>query len=92
MTAYYEELMELWKAGKFFDAIKYFSRWMQEGLVTEKEVESFNKPLSKFLEFIEVECEENPEVVFALYEMVKKDRPKWKFRPAYEPAWNSGRP
>jgi hypothetical protein len=66
MTAYYEELMELWKAGNFFDAIKYFSRWMPEGLVSEKEIESFNQNLSKFWEFIEAECEENAEVMFSL--------------------------
>lgn len=27
MNAYYEEIMELWKAGDFFDAIGYFSQW-----------------------------------------------------------------
>ncbi len=74
MTAYYEEIMELWKAGKFVEAIRFFSQWMSKGLVTEKETESFNKNLSKFWEFIEVECEENGEVMFSLYEMLKKAR------------------
>ncbi|HUL38572.1 MAG TPA: hypothetical protein VLW47_12895 [Thermodesulfobacteriota bacterium] len=74
MTTYYEELMELWKAGKFFDPIRYFSRWMSEGLVSEEEIESFNKNLSKFWEIVEVECEENPEVMFTLYEMLRNAR------------------
>ena len=74
MTAYYEEIMELWKAGKFFDAIRYFSRWMPEGLVSEEESKSFKKDLAKFWELVEVECGENAEVVFTLYEMLKKAR------------------
>jgi len=76
MTAYYEEIMELWKAGKFFDAIRYFSRWVLKGLVSEEESKSFKKDLSRFWEFVEVECEENAEVVFTLYEMLKEAR-KW---------------
>ena len=74
MTAYYEEIMELWKAGKFFDAISYFDQWISKGLLSNQEMESFNKHLSKFWEFIEVECEENAEVMFSLYEMLKKAR------------------
>ena len=45
MTAYYEEIMELWKEGNFLDAIRYFSRWMPKGLVSEEESESFKKGL-----------------------------------------------
>ena len=74
MTAYYEEIMELWKAGKFFDAISCFGQWIPEGLVTQEEIESFNKDLAKFWELVEVECEENPEVMFNLYQMLKKAR------------------
>jgi len=74
MTAYYEEIMELWKEGKFSDAIGYFDQWISKGLLSEQEMESFNKNLSKFWEFIEVECEENAEVMFSLYEMLKKAR------------------
>jgi hypothetical protein len=72
MTAHYEEIMELWKAGKFSDAISYFSRWIQEGLLSKEGIESFNRNLAKFWEFVEVECEKNPEVMFSLYEMLKK--------------------
>lgn len=74
MTAYYEEIMELWKAGKFFDAIRYFSRWIPEGLVSEEKRKSFNRELGKFWELVEVECGKNAEVVFTLYEMLKKAR------------------
>jgi hypothetical protein len=74
VTAYYVEIMELWKVGKFFDAIRYFSRWMPEGLVSEEETETFNRNLAEFWELIEVECEENPEVMFTLYEMLKKTK------------------
>jgi len=66
MTAYYEEIMELWKAGKFFDAINCFSQWIPKGLVTQEEIESFSKNLLKFWELVEVECEENAEVMFNL--------------------------
>ena len=74
MSAYYEEIMELWKAGKFFDAIRYFSQWMPEGLVSEEESKSFKKELARFWEIVEVECGENGEVMFALYHMLKKER------------------
>jgi hypothetical protein len=72
MTIYYKEIMELWKAGKFFDAISYFSQWIPEGLVTQEEIESFNQYLSKFWELVELECEKNAEVIFDLYQMLKK--------------------
>lgn len=74
MTAHYEQIVELWKAGKFFDAVRYFSRWTTEGLVSEKESESFWKDLVIFWKFVEVECEQNPEFVFALYEALRKTR------------------
>ncbi len=74
MSIYYEEIMELWKAGKFFDAIRYFSWWMQKGLLSEEEDQSFRKELPKFWELVEAECEENPEVTFSLYQMLKKAR------------------
>jgi hypothetical protein len=74
LTACYEEIMELWKAGKFFGAICYFCEWMVEALLNQEKTESFNKNLLKFWELVEVECEENPAVMFNLYEMVKKAR------------------
>ncbi len=67
MTVYYKEIMELCKEGKLFDAIRFYSWWMSKGLVSEEEGESFEKELAKYWEFIEVECEENPEVMFSLY-------------------------
>jgi hypothetical protein len=74
VTVYYEEIIELWKAGKFLDAISFFSQWFSKSLLFEKEIENFNKNLSNFWELIEIECEENPEVMFSLYEMLKKVR------------------
>ena len=74
MTAHYEEITELWKEGKFFEAIRCFSRWVLKGLVSEEESESFTKELARFWELVERECEENPEVMFTLYEMLKRDR------------------
>ena len=66
--------MELWKAGEFFDAISYFAQWIPKGLVSHEEIESLNKNLVKFWELVEVECEKNAEVLFNLYEMLKKAR------------------
>ena len=74
MTAYYDEIMELWKAGKFFDGISHFGQWMSKGLLTQEEIGSLSKTLPKFKESIEVECEENVKVMLDLYEMVKKAR------------------
>jgi len=65
MAAYYEEAMELWKAGKFFDAVSYFSQWMLKGLLGQEETETFSQDLAKFWELVEVEWEENPEVLFS---------------------------
>ncbi len=70
MTAYYEEIMELWKAGDFSEAISFFSEWLSKDSLAE----SFGKELSNFWRLIEVECEENPGVMFSLYEMLKKVR------------------
>ena len=74
MTAHYEEIMELWRAGKFSDAIKYFSRWMSKGLVSEEESENFKKELARFWKLLELESQRNTEVLFILHEMVKKAR------------------
>ena len=74
MTVYYEEIMELWKEGKFFEAISFFSQWMPKGLVSQGENESFNENLANLWEFVELECEENAEVMFSLYQAVKKAR------------------
>ena len=74
MTVYYEEIMELWQAGKFFEAISYSNQLMSENLLNEKEIWNFSKNLSKFWELVEVECEENVEVMFNLYKMLKKAR------------------
>jgi hypothetical protein len=64
--------MELWKTEEFSDAIRYSCHWMPEGLASEAESKSFNKELVKFWEFIELECQENAEFMFSLYEMLKK--------------------
>lgn len=74
MPPYQEEILESWKAGRFFEAISYFFESMAEGLFNQEKTESFNKNLLIFWKLVEGECEENPEVVFALYEMVKKAR------------------
>ena len=74
MTVYYEEIMELWKAEKFFDAIRYFGQWMSKGLYSQGEIENLNKNLATFWELIELQCEENVEVMFSLYKVLKKAR------------------
>ncbi len=45
-----------------------------ESLLNDEKVENFNKHLSEFWEFIEAECEENPEVMFSLYVVLKEAR------------------
>ena len=57
MTDQYQKLMNLWKAGKFPDAIIYFGQRMLEGLLGQNKTESFNQNLAKFLELVEAECE-----------------------------------
>ena len=74
MTAYYEEIMELWQEKKFFDAISYFCKWVAEGLFNEERTESFSENALKFWKLVETECEENPALMFNLYEVVKKAR------------------
>ncbi len=76
MSIYYEEIMELWRAGKFFDAISHFSDWLSKGLLSEEETENFKKDLSRFWKLLELECEENPVVMFNLYQMLRNER-KW---------------
>ena len=46
MTVYYEEIMELWKAEKFFEAIGHFSQWLLKGLLSNEEIENFSKNIS----------------------------------------------
>jgi len=67
-------ISEVLKAGKFFDAISYSGEWIAEGLLSEEEIENFNRNLFKFLELVEVECKENAEFMFSLYEMPKKKK------------------
>jgi hypothetical protein len=74
MTAYYEEIMELWKGEKFSDAISYFNQWMSKGFLGQKEIENFNRCLAEFWELVELESQKNAEVLFILYEMVKEAR------------------
>ena len=74
ITDQYEKIIELWKAGEFSDAISYFSQWILEGSLSQNEIESFKKELARFWELVEVECEEKTEVMFSLYEMLKKAR------------------
>jgi hypothetical protein len=74
MTIYYEKIMELWKAGNFFDAIGYFGQWIPGGLLSQEEIGTLSKNLIEFWELVEVECEENAEVIFNLYGTLKKAR------------------
>jgi len=66
--------MKLWQARKFFRAINPFNKWVSEALLDKEEMENLNKNLPKFWELVEVECEENVEIMFDLYEMLKKIR------------------
>ncbi|MGA2317961.1 MAG: hypothetical protein ABSG71_16515 [Thermodesulfobacteriota bacterium] len=72
MIVYYEKVMELWRAGKLLDAVEYFNQCKKEGLLSEEEIEELDKKLPEFGELIEEECEENPEVIFNLYTMLKR--------------------
>jgi hypothetical protein len=74
MTIYYEKIMESLKELKFFDAINYFGQSIPRGLFTQEEIESFNKLLAEFWELVELECQKNPQVMFNLYEMLKRAR------------------
>jgi len=56
------------------NAISYFSQWMLKGSLGQKEIENSNQDLATFWELVEVECEENPEVMLTLYEMLKEER------------------
>jgi len=74
MTDQYEKIMNLWEARKFSDAISYFGRWMSKGLVDQEEIQSLNRCLAEFWELVELESQKNAEVLFILYEMVRKAR------------------
>ena len=74
MTAYYEEIKELWNAGEFFSGISYFGQYLSKGLLLQEEIENLSKNIPKCWELVEVQCQENAEVIFKLYEMLKKAR------------------
>ncbi len=74
MNNQYKKIMELWEARKFLDAISRFRQWMSEGSLSQKEIESFNRYLAEFWELVELESQRNAEVLFILYEMVRKAR------------------
>jgi len=74
MNGRYEKIMELWEAKKFSDAISHFGQWMSEDLLSPEEIQSFNRYLADFWELVELESQKNAEVLFILYEMVKKAR------------------
>ena len=74
MTAGYERIRELWKAGNFSEAISNFCKLIQEGLLNQEKIGDLNKDLVKFWKLVEAECGENGEVIFNLYEILKKAR------------------
>ena len=47
---------------------------MSEDLLDRQELESFNRYLAEFWELVELESQKNAEVLFILYEMVRKAR------------------
>jgi hypothetical protein len=51
-----------------------FGQCLLKGLLLQEEIENLSRNLSEFWELVEKECEENAEVVFNLYEMLKKAR------------------
>ena len=67
MPLNYDKIMEFWQSGRFPDAFDLFGKSLSESLISPEEV-------AKFWGLIERECEENPEVTFGLYQMVKKAR------------------
>ena len=72
MTVYYEEIMELWKAREFSDAISYLGQWMSKGLLAQEEIGSLSRNFFEFWKLAEKECEENAGVVFNLYEILRE--------------------
>ncbi len=74
ITDAYEKMMELWNPRRFSDAISCFNQRMRGSLLDQKQNESFSRNLRQFWDLVEVECQENPEVMFNLYKMLKKVR------------------
>lgn len=74
MISYYDKLIEYWKAGKGWDAYKYFEQWKKEGSLSEEEIKKLNKIIPEWGELIIEEFKENPNALLDLYETLKKVR------------------
>lgn len=74
MISYYDKLIEYWRAGKVWDACKYFGQWKKEGLISEEEIEKLNKRIPELGELMIQEFQENPNALLGLYETLKKER------------------
>ena len=74
MSAYYEKLIDLWKAGKIKEAISYFEKWKIEGLLNKEEIEELEKKIPDWIENLEGELEDNPDIIFKLYVQLKNMR------------------
>ena len=75
MLAYYEKLIEYWKAGKTVELYEYFNQWKKEGLLSKDEIEKLEKEVVPELEDLFIEqCEENPATLYSVCNTVKRKR------------------
>ena len=74
MLSYYEKLLEYWKAGNTLKAYTYFEQWREERLLTPKEIETLEKIMPTLGQCLLTESKDNPQVIFELYELLKKKK------------------
>ncbi|MBS3921252.1 MAG: hypothetical protein KG012_20450 [Deltaproteobacteria bacterium] len=72
MLSYYEKLLNYWRKGNITDALKYFDKCKEEGLLAQEEIEKLEKIIPDKWEQLEGELEDNPKVIFNFYEALKK--------------------
>jgi len=72
MLSYYEKLVNYWRKGNITDALKYFDKCKEEGLLAQEEIEKLEKIIPDKWEQLEGELEDNPEIIFNFYEALKK--------------------
>jgi len=74
MIYYYEKLLDYWMAGKFEEANKYFDDCKKEGLLSQEQIEEWNKMSPDKYDRFEETLEKKPGLLFELYCKIKNKR------------------
>jgi hypothetical protein len=72
MLSSYDKIIDLWKAGKMWDAHEYFEKCKKGNLLSQEEIERLDKLIPDWVEIIIEEFLANPKGTYNLYKILRK--------------------